>query len=98
MPRPVLILCLLLLFGGLSLSLTGHAQAPVVAEKLGPTLSEVQKLQLLNASKDVRIAQLQLEKAQQALQQLVTLYTPPGYQITDALDIVKVLEKEQAPK
>ncbi len=71
-----------------------HAQTPPVAAK-PPTLSEVQKLRLVTAAKDVEVWQLRrqvvdqgLQKAQAALQELIAASTPAGYKLTDGLDLV----------
>jgi hypothetical protein len=54
-------------------------------EAKAPTLTTEQKLQLQLAVKDVELAQLRLKV-------LITALTPPGYQITDALELAKVPE------
>jgi len=65
------------------------AQAPD-PEIPKPTLTEVQKLQILNAAKDLEIAQLRLDAARAVMQTLVTALTPPGFQITSKLDLEPV--------
>jgi len=59
-----------------------------------PSLTDVQKLQLLNASKDVELLELRLQHARETLQRMVTIMTPPGYRMTDKLELVKLPEKE----
>jgi len=55
-----------------------------------PTLTDVQKLQILNAVKDVEIAQLRLDAARLTMQTLLAADTPAGYQITDKLELAKL--------
>jgi len=71
----------------LVLSLRAHAQT---AAPKPPVLSDVQKLQILGAAKDLEIAQLKLDAARLAMQQLITAVTPAGYQITDKLELAPV--------
>lgn len=79
--------------------------SPIISAQGEPKLSDVVKLQLISASKDIQSAstnielwQLKLEKAQQAMQKLVNESTPKGYQITQQLELVKLPEsKEKAP-
>ncbi len=59
-----------------------------------PTLTEVQKLQVMVAAKDVDIWTLrlqlvsgELEKAKAALQAKVSEVTPKGYDLTPSLDL-----------
>lgn len=62
-----------------------------------PVLTEVQRLQVLNAAKDVELWQLkaqqaanEFEKAQTALMKLVATVTPTGYRLNEKLELVKV--------
>jgi len=72
-----------------------RAQTPLVDDK-PPPLSELDKLRVLNAAKDVRLFELQieqlsqaLEKAREALSKLVKEVTPPGFVLSDKLEPVR---------
>lgn len=76
--------------------LVGQAQAPKPDAK-PPALTDVQKKDILLASKDVEIWQLRMqqaasefEKAQARLTTLIKAHTPEGYQMNDKLELVKV--------
>jgi len=73
-----------------------HGQETSASQKV-PALTDVQKLTIQSAAKDVEIWQLraqqatsEYQKAQAALQQYVASVTPAGYQITDKLELVPV--------
>src|SRR5688572_8711520 len=62
-----------------------------------PPLTDLQKLQLLNLSKDVELWELRtqtaaasLERARAAFQKLVTDLTPAGYRMTEKMEFVPV--------
>ena len=64
-----------------------------------PTLTEVQRLQVLNAAKDVELWQLkaqqaatEFEKARVTLTKLIEAVTPTGYQLNEKLELVKLPE------
>lgn len=74
-----------------------RAQAPTAEAPAQPTLTEAQKLQVVNAAKDVEIWALraqvvagELEKAQKALAALRVAVAPKGYRLTDQLQLEKV--------
>lgn len=58
-----------------------------------PTLTELQKLQVLVAAKDVEIMELRTQQARDNLQKVIALVTPAGYQLNDKLELVKVEAK-----
>ncbi len=60
------------------------------AQEKAPSLSDVQKLSLIAASKDVDIAKLKLEAAQVALQRQIDAVVPLGYKLGDHLELVKI--------
>lgn len=66
-------------------------------ENKKPELTEVQKLQIVNASKDVEIWQLrtqqaasEYEKARLALKQIIENVTPKGYQLNEKLELIEI--------
>ncbi len=69
-----------------------------------PVLTEVQKLQLINAAKDVEIWQLkaqqaasEFEKARTTLQQMAVSMTPDGYVINEKLELVRATTSDATP-
>lgn len=80
----------IVVLGGLALELDARTDTP-------PVLTEVQRLQVLNAAKDVELWQLkaqqaasEFEKAQAALAKLIATVTPSGYRLNEKLELVKV--------
>jgi hypothetical protein len=76
------------------------AQKPDTA----PALTEMQRLQVVNALQAVELWQLkaqqaasEFEKARDALQKLVATVTPPGYQLNDKLEFTKTPELVKKP-
>ena len=92
-PIAVVIGTMLVVVAMLFLVLSIRARAQSDAQK-PPSLSDVQKLQILNAAKDMEIAQLKLEAARAAMQTLVNALTPAGYQINERLELVPVTAKK----
>lgn len=87
---------------------TSVSAQEVDPKKDGPVLTDVQKLQVLNAAKDAKILEQQidllardLEKAREALRMIVAAVTPPGYKLGDDLKPVKLpdpsTEKDKTP-
>lgn len=71
------------------------AQAALVglvkAQESAPSpLTDVQKLSIINAAKDVEIASLRLDAAKSAMQKLIDANVPSGYQLNEKLDLVKI--------
>lgn len=58
----------------------------LTAEAPAPTLTDLQKLQLVNALKDVEIAQLKL-------QAVIAAVTPAGYRLTERMELEPIPAK-----
>ena len=91
-----------LLFMALGVALA--AQIPTSKPDAAPALTEVQRLQVVNALQAVELWQLkaqqaasEFEKARDALQKLVATVTPPGYQLNDKLEFTKTPELVKKP-
>lgn len=76
--------------------------SPAIPAAQAPALTDLQKLQILNAAKDIELWQLkaqqaasEFEKARATLQQLLAAMTPAGYQINDKLELVKLPEAKK---
>lgn len=87
----------LAILAALALPLLGLTQAK------GPTLTEVQKLEVQVASQQVELSQLRAQVAACVLQQKIGAVTPPGYRLTNTLDLEPVppeppaAEKKESP-
>lgn len=75
---------------------------PLHAQETAPTLTEVQRLQVLNAAKDVEIWKLrvaqsagELEKANVALARTIGSVTPAGYHLNDKLELEPLPKDKQ---
>jgi len=69
------------------------------------TLTEVQRLQVLNAAKDVEIWQLkvqqatvELDRSRDVLTKLIASVTPAGYRMNDNLELIAIPESEHGQK
>lgn len=78
---------------------------PLQAEEPAPKLTDVQKLQLVAASRDVQIwelkvqnAALEHERARQRMDKLVAEYTPAGYKLNDRLELEKLPDMKKDAK
>ena len=57
-------------------------------------LTDVQKLQIINAAQAAEIAELRAQQAREALQRALAAVAVPGYQLNEKLEYVKAPPKK----
>ncbi len=89
----------------LVLTTSAYAQEKPKDDLKPPVLTDVQKLQLQNTAQMIELWQLkaqqaaaEFEKAKDTFQKLIATFTPPGYVITDKLELAVDTKNDLMPK